>query len=131
MFLFCFYISDILVTTKQENPNVELQAFVDDIVIQATSTTHIQKSFGQLTGILKGNNMIINPEKCELIAEDEDSEIIARDSDHIITPSPSAKYLGQHFDNNGDPKSTITQRNFGKIINILKHCNISPVNQRL
>ena len=119
LFLFCYYIDDTLEQTKHSAPRIEIQAFVDDIIIQADSISNLQQAFNSLSNGLTLRNMIINPDKCELISEDETHFIQTTIPECPILAKTLVKYLGQTFDIEGNPTTVITQKMLGKIICIL------------
>ena len=64
----------------------------------------------------------INPEKCQLISDNEKDIIIDHDENGdelIIQSKGQAKYLGQIINENGIPTNNTQSINFGNVIGLL------------
>ena len=118
MFLFVLYIQNIIVDITKAHPTIEIQAFVDDIVLQSNEHNNIQSALNTFFKSASELNLELNPSKCEYLSND-DNEKITFINDFTLNPSPIAKYMGQYFDTHGNPTAVITNKTFGKIISIL------------
>ena len=118
---FNLYINDVL---KQLNQNevIHAQAYADDIIIQSNNIEKIQNSYDQAKKKFKEIYLEINPEKCELITENETEKIQdVNEKKEVfkIKGVNNAKYLGQIINENGVPTKNISEINFGHIKSIL------------
>ncbi len=66
-YLFCLYVNNIL--EKFQTSEINLQAYMDEIVIQGSDTQSIQGAFNIVFEELNDIGLEINGEKCEFIAE--------------------------------------------------------------
>ena len=64
--LFLLTIDDII-NSLQNNNNIHIQAFVDDIAISRNTTDNLQNAYNIISRSIKKNNMEINVDKCELL----------------------------------------------------------------
>ena len=131
--LFTYYINDALSEIKnklKENNEGNVQAFVDDLCIQAKSAISIQESFDILCKKIETLKLQINTEKCEYISENE-SETIINNLDKInIKTVKEAKYLGQIIDKNGKAKYIINKKQLGSLKQIMGE-NVKELSIRL
>ena len=102
---------------------IHIQAYADDIIILGNNIEILQKAYNQIKDEIKTISLEVNPEKCELISEDEND--IIKDSNinnnnKIITSIKKAKYLGQVINDEGIPINGIKNINFGYITGVLK-----------
>ena len=70
--LFTYYINEALYQIKSKlkiNDEGNIQAFVDDLCIQAKTTTAVQEAFDMLCKEIVSLNLQINTDKCEFISE--------------------------------------------------------------
>ena len=121
--LFFIYINGILGDMCKNHIEINIQAFVDDLIIQGKSIEAIQCAFDDLISQLKKLQMKINPRKCELISHDELDFIIDDESQETIPAKSSARYLGQQIDSHGNPSYTITKNSLGKMIGVINSCS--------
>ena len=118
---FNLYINDILKELNRDK-DVHTQAYADDIIIQSNNLQKLQNSYDQAKTEFKKIGLEINPEKCELITDNESETIIdSNNNEEIIEIKgvKSAKYLGQIINEHGVPTKNITEVNFGHIKSIL------------
>ena len=76
--LLCYYLNKKLehVNIKE---NVCFQAYADDLVIQSNNLEDLKETYDIIKEALKTYDLIINPEKCELLTEDINDKIIDED----------------------------------------------------
>ena len=90
--LFCYYLNKALKHLNLKE-NVCLQAYVDDLVIQSISLEDLKETYDVIKEALKTYDLIINPEKCELLTEDINDKIINEDENIEIIIRNEVKYL--------------------------------------
>ena len=113
--LFTYYINEILKTIRNKlkiNNEGNIQAFVDDLCIQAKTKKIIQEIFDILCNNIISLNLEINTDKCEFISENESETIINNINKSMIKTTKEAKYLGQILDTNGSAKYVIKKINW-------------------
>ena len=119
--LFSLYINNILNKLNEKN-EIHLQAYADDIIIQGKDLQKIQEYYNKAKEMVKELDLEINPEKCELISDNENDIIIDHDENGeeiIIQSKRQAKYLGQIINENGIPTNNTQSINFGNVIGLL------------
>jgi len=112
--LFCYYLNKALqhVNIKE---NVCLQAYADDLVIQSNNLEDLKETYDIIKEALKTYDLIINPEKCELLTEDINDKIIDEDENIEIIVRNEVKYLGQKINAEGLTEQIIEDKLFGKM----------------
>ena len=114
--LFTYYINDILTKMQSKyTEKINIQAFIDDIAVQAEELQHIQEVFNDIVNELSILRMEINTKKCEFITNNSGEKIINIKTNEIVPTVQQAKYLGQIINENGTPTSIITKEQLGTI----------------
>ena len=90
--LFLLTIDDII-NSLENNNNIHIQAFVDDIAISSNTTDNLQNAYNIISRSIKKNNMEINVDKCELLTNNPNFSIIDEDTNQPIKTCTHAKYL--------------------------------------
>ena len=116
---FLIYFNDILTTTANKFKEANIQAYIDDVLIQSESIETARKAFNLMEKLIRENKMHINISKCELISNDEDDTITNESTQEIIIAKNVGRYLGQDIDSTGKPTTTITQQSLGSIENLI------------
>ena len=96
--LFLLTIDDII-NSLENNNNIHIQAFVDDIAISSNTTDKLQNAYNIISRSISKNHMEINVEKCELITNNQNITIIDEVTNQPIKTYTHAKYLGQTINN--------------------------------
>ena len=120
--LFTYYINEALYQIKSKlkiNDEGNIQAFVDDLCIQAKTTTAVQEAFDMLCKEIVSLNLQINTDKCEFISENEAETITNNIDKSNIKTVKEAKYLGQIIDKNGKSKYIIKKEQLGSLRQIV------------
>ena len=112
--LFCYYLNKALekVIIKE---NICLQAYADDLVIQSDNLDDLKEVYNNIKETLKEYDLIINPEKCELLTEDINDKIVDEDGNTEITIRKEVTYLGQKINTEGITEEIIEDKLFGKL----------------
>ncbi len=113
--LFCIYIDDELREAARENEEVEIQAFMEDILLQTERMNELQKGASKLIIDLAAINMLLNPDKCELVTDDAEDYLIEPIENTVIGAKSMVKYLGQVVNSEGKSTTALTTRMYGKI----------------
>ncbi|MBI2271685.1 MAG: hypothetical protein HYU69_15185 [Bacteroidetes bacterium] len=116
--LFNFYIGDTLLEMNTNNLGTYTQAFVDDIIIQGTEISTLQRTFDQLEEKMNHEKLNFNYSKCELLTSKLD-EVINTKDDLPITCKTETKYLGQVIDSQGNPTVALRENAFGTILDFI------------
>ena len=111
---FCYYLNKALekVIIKE---NICLQAYADDLVIQSDNLDDLKEVYNNIKETLKEYDLIINPEKCELLTEDINDKIVDEDGNTEITIRKEVTYLGQKINTEGITEEIIEDKLFGKL----------------
>ena len=117
--LFLLYINQVLEKVQTALPNINIQAFVDDIIILARTKEELQKALDKTHQEIKNLNLALNLKKCEYISTTKDPIIDPHTSKQIY-PVETAKYLGQVIDSKGNPTNIISTYDFGTIKSLIK-----------
>ena len=113
---FNFYINDILENINNTDMNVSLNAFADDMLIQAGDLPALQEVFRKTCSLLKVQlGLEVNVSKTELVSNNTD-DYITDESGEVIMATDHGKYLGQLIDADGNTMTTINNSFFCKII---------------
>ena len=118
---FNLYINNVLKELNNDI-NIHTQAYADDIIIQSNNLQKIQNLYNIAKTEFQKIGLEINPEKCELITDNENETILDINNNQEtfeIKGVKSAKYLGQIINEYGVPTNNITEVNFGHIKSIL------------
>ena len=118
---FNLYINGILKQINQNN-NTHGQAYADDIIIQGNDINNLQKQYDLAKLELNKIDLKINPEKCELISDNEDDyikDIDGEGNEIKIKSVEQAKYLGQNIKEDGTPIDNPNSINFNYLNGIL------------
>ena len=118
---FNLYINGVLKQIN-ENNNTQSQAYADDMILQGNNIDDIQKQYKLAKLELNKIELKINPEKWELISNNQEDVIIDKDEEgnEIRIKSVSqAKYLGQIIREDGTPVNNLNTINFNHLNNIL------------
>ena len=118
-YLFSVYIDGMLEEMNKGNPGINVQAFVDDIVIQGETVESIQIAFDKLNEYVRNFKMAVNLSKCVYISNDLDEVIMDDSSGEMIVATEASKYLGQLINTEGEPVYGISKKDLGKIIDIM------------
>jgi len=112
--LFCYYLNKALdkVIIKE---NICMQAYADDLVIQSDNLDDLKEVYNNIKEALKEYDLIINPEKCELLTEDINDKIVDEDENTEITIRKEVTYLGQKINTDGLTEEIIEDKLFGKL----------------
>ena len=102
---------------------VKIQAYTDDMVVQAKCIEVLEDAYFKIKDSLKIYDLIINPEKCEILSEDTKDKITDNDEGIDIEPKLSVKYLGQKINSEGLSEEIIDSKIFGKVKNKLNRLN--------
>ena len=84
---------------------------------------HIQKEYEEVKQEIKKLSLEVNPEKCELISEEEKDVIKDREMNKeskMIIAKKQAKYLGQMINEEGIPTQDTKNISFGYIASIIR-----------
>lgn len=118
--LFLTYINPLLNIIQETYPQQDIQAFMDDLILIASNKEELQKMLETTHQYIINNKMELNLSKCEHLSAIENDTIIDPLTRTIFYSQPTAKYLGQHIDNEGKPTNIINEFNFSEISNIIK-----------
>ncbi len=88
--LFLLYINQVLEKVQSALPNINIQAFVDDIIILARTKEELQKALDKTHQEIKNLNLTLNLNKCEYISTTKDPIIDPYTSKQIY-PVETAK----------------------------------------
>ena len=117
--LFTLYINKVLeLTNANANGNHHSQAFIDDILIMAKEIPDLQNQTNTVTSLLEELNLLINPNKSELISNNSKDSIEISGS--TIHANQEGKYIGQYVDSDGKAKHVLKENCFGKMYDILR-----------
>ena len=139
--LFCYYLNNAIKNLKLKE-NVKLQAYADDMIIQSDNIEDLTETFANLKQILAKYDLIINPEKCELLSNTASDIIVDGETGTIISAKENVKYLGQKINYQGETEDIIENKLFGPLkskyflsrltrIRIFKTYMISKINHLL
>ena len=94
---FLIYINDIL-KKNTKNSNTNIQAYIDDIVIQSKDISTLQQTFNNIYIEIKKLNLEINTQKSQLITNQSSDFIKNPETDEEIPATLTTTYLGQQID---------------------------------
>ena len=102
---------------------IHIQAYADDIIILSNKIENIQKAYDQTKVEIEKIKLQINPDKCELISEEQNDSI--KDTSEngemkIINSVNQAKYLGQVINEEGVPINNVKSISFGYISSVIR-----------
>ena len=117
--LFLISIDEVLKQLEQ-NTNIHIQAFVDDIAIAGKELNEIQNTYNKLKHMIKEKSMEINIEKCELLSNNLEDTIIDHETNISIKTVSHAKYLGQIINNESQTEEVILRHNYQSIYQLIK-----------
>ena len=117
--IFFIYYLDKSFKKINLNGEIQLQAYADDLVIQSKSIDKLSEMYFKIKDALRENNLIINPEKCEILSDNPSDKIIDDQAGVDILPKSEVKYLGQNINSEGLAEQIIEERIFGSIKNKL------------
>ena len=118
---FSLYINNVLEELNKEE-NIHIQAYADDIIILSNNISNIQNAYDKSKELFHYIELEINPNKCELISNDQNDKIIDKDNSSNLTEinaKGQAKYLGQIINEKGIPTNNIKRIDFGNLTNII------------
>ncbi len=95
--MFCIYVNDIINEINLKYRSVEVQAFMDDMLLQNEVIEEVQEAFGHLVIRMKEENLEVNPDKCELVTDEEKDYVLDPTTRSVIPFKPMAKYLCQYI----------------------------------
>ena len=124
--LFCYHLGKSLAnidSNKNIKNDIKIQAYADDLIIQSTNIEDIKETYKAIKDNLSKYNLIINPEKCELLSDVKSDSITDDTTGTEIKVNETVKYLGQQINNNGISEQIIEDKIFGKIKMILNNNN--------
>ena len=114
--LITYYINNILANLQNKYKNkINIQAFVDDIAIQAEEKETIQEAFNELIVEIANLKMEINTKKCEFITNNIGETITNIKTKETVPSVQQAKYLGQTLNEEGKPTNIISKEQLGSI----------------
>lgn len=117
--LFLIYINPILKHIKSTYPNSQIQAFVDDILIMSKTRNELNLILTDIHTQIEKLHLKLNINKSEYISNSETEPLIDGITQEYIYPTPTAKYLGQTIDNEGNTTNIINTYDYGTIANIV------------
>ena len=94
---------------------ISIQAYEDDIIIQANSIEDLTETYSTIKASLSKIDLIINPEKCELLSNSKEDYILDDETVITITTKQNAKYLGQKINNIVIAEQIIEEKVFGQV----------------
>ena len=111
--LFCYCLNKALekVIIKEK---ISFQAYADDLVIQSDNLEDLKEVYNNIKEELKEYDLIINPEKCELLTEDVNDKIVDEDEHTKIAIRKGVIYLGQKINFERLTEQKIEDKLFGK-----------------
>ena len=112
--LFCYYLNNNM-TNINIKENISIQAYADDIIIQANSIKDLTETYSLIKASLSKIDLIINPEKCELLSNSKEDYIFDDETGITITTKQNAKYLGLKINNSGIAEQIIEEKVFGQV----------------
>lgn len=112
---FLIYFGNILKETAKQFKEANIQAYIDDVLIQTKSIKTANDAFNYIAKLIADNKMDINMSKCELLSDNEDDIITNEQTQETIIAKNSSRYLGQDIDYSGKPTTIITQQSLGTI----------------
>ena len=89
------------------------------MVVQAKCIEDLEDAYFKIKDSLKNCDLIINPEKCEILSEDTKDKITDNDEGIDIESKLSVKYLGKKINSEGISEEIIDSKIFGKLKNKL------------
>ena len=116
--LFLLTIDDIIKTLENNN-DIHIQAFVDDIAISSNTTDKLQNAYNIISRSISKNHMEINVDKCELITNNQNITIIDEVTNQPIKTCTHAKYLGQTINNLAETNDIILRRSYNSIAQLI------------
>ena len=81
--IFLLTIDDIIKSLENNN-NIHIQAFVDDIAISSNTTDNLQNGYNIISLSIKKIHMKINVDKCKLLTNNPNYTIIDEDTNQQI-----------------------------------------------
>ena len=117
--LFLIYINPIINHIQENYPNSQIQAFVDDILIMSNTREELNKILTCIHSQIENIHLKLNINKSEYISNTETEPLIDGITLEQIYPTPTAKYLGQIIDNEGNTTNIINTFDYGTIANIV------------
>ena len=99
--------------------NIKLQAYADDMIIQSNNIDDLNEAYAIINQLLAKFDLIINPDKCELLSSELNDKIVDEISGTIISAKEKVKYLGQFINNSGISEEIIENKLFGSLKNKL------------
>ena len=103
-----------------QTEDIDVQAYADDIVMQAKVIERIQEAYTNLQAKFSLLGLEFSTAKCELLSDDPNDYIIDQTNDTIIQAAPYARYLGQNINQDGIAIQNIETKMFGKLLGLLK-----------
>ena len=116
--LFCYYLDKVIQKVKFKE-NIKLQAYADDMIIQSNNIDDLNEAYAIINQLLAKFDLIINPDKCELLSSELNDKIVDEISGTIISAKEKVKYLGQFINNSGISEEIIANKLFGSLKNKL------------
>ena len=102
--LFMIYFDEILKEVSKPYSCINIQAYVEDVIIQAKDIKTIQQVFNTINELIERQKLKINTKKCELITENAEKDTLVNNITlEEVTTIQSAKYLGQEIDRQDRP----------------------------
>ena len=117
--LFMIYFNDILEEVSKNYGEINVQAYIDDVVVQAGDVQTLQKAFDFIRNKISTMRLQINTTKCEFITENVNEQLYNPETNEYFKTTEMAKYLGQIIDANGRPTSIITRQSLGSIQSLI------------
>ena len=121
--IFFLYYLDKTLKNIILKEGVKIQAYTDDMVVQAKCIEDLEDAYFKIKDSLKNCDLIINPEKCEVLSEDTKDKITDNEEGIDIESKLSVKYLGQKINSEGISEEIIDNKIFGKVTNKLNRLN--------
>ena len=110
--IFCYYLNKSLQNLNLKK-GVKLQAYADDMVILSNDIKDLNDSYITLKKSLQNYDLIINPEKCELLSDNIEDKISDEDEGNDILARKEVTYLGQKINKYGEACQIIDEKLFG------------------
>ena len=119
--LFNIYINNILANMKEKTNLINIQAFIDDIIISSKDINILEQALNHIHKEIQNINMELNINKCELLSNNIQDSITDHITGIILQAQLTSKYLGQTIDSNGNTTNIINTYEFGSITKLIKN----------